>query len=104
MDLLESIEGILRQRISRAALDTTKSYIKVQRTQGGVVEEPVGRFIRTYYMGSGDGMTVHWEFIKDNKTILINDEIWGTIDSHDLVRFKEDLSANDHSTQAKDSQ
>lgn len=104
MDLLESIEGILRQRVSRVSLDTTKSYIKVQRTQGGVVEEPVGRFIRTYCMGSGDGMTVHWEFIKDDKTILINDEMWGTIDGYNLVGFKEDPSANDPSTQAKDSQ
>lgn len=104
MDLLELIEGILKQRDSRAYLDTTKSYIKIQRTGAGVLEEPVGRFVRSYCMGSGDGMTVHWEFIKDNKTIVINDERLGPIDGYNMVEFKEDPNANDQCTQAKDSQ
>jgi len=104
MDLLQSIEGILRQQNSSTHLDTTKSYIKVQRTEAGVVEEPVGRFVRSYCMGSGDGMTLHWEFIKDDKTIVIDDERWGPIDGSNMVGFKEDTSTNDPSTQAKGSQ
>jgi hypothetical protein len=104
MDLLQSIEGIFIQRNSRAYLDTTKSYIKVQRTKAGILEEPVGRFVRSYCMGSGDGMTLHWEFIKDDKTIVIDDQRWGPIDGSTMVEFKEDPSANDPSTQAKGSQ
>jgi len=55
-------------------------------------------------MGSGDGMTLHWEFIKDDKTIVIDDQRWGPIDGSTMVGFKEDTSTNDPSTQAKGSQ
>ena len=103
MDLLQSIEGILRQQNSRTHLDTTKSYIKVQRTEAGILEERVGRFVRSYCMGSGDGMTLHWEFIKDDKTIVIDDQRWGPINGSTMVEFKEDTSANDLSTHTKDS-
>ena len=74
-------------RASRMNLDTTKSYIKVQTVAGKRVEEVVGQFVRSYRMGSGDGMTVHWEFIKDGKTIRVDDEMWGSLAGTELVGF-----------------
>jgi hypothetical protein len=40
-------------------------------------------------MGSGDGMTLHWEFIKDGNTIRVDDEMWGSLAGTELVGFVE---------------
>ena len=71
-------------------LDDKKSYIKVVKKGQMTIEEPVGRFVRAYRMGSGDGMTAHWEFIKDGQTIVVDDEMWGSLDGAALVGFKEE--------------
>lgn len=69
----------MEKRASRGDLDPTKKYIKIQRVNGTEVREEVGQFVRSYRMGSGDGMTLHWEFIKDGKIIRIDDEMWGSV-------------------------
>lgn len=80
---------VLEKRVSRANLDTSKSYIKVQRVNGVEVREEIGQFVKAYRMGSGDGMTLHWEFIKDGKTIHVDDEMWGSVAGTELVGFVE---------------
>jgi hypothetical protein len=88
---LPSIENMLTSRISRMNLDTTKEYIKVQNLNGNIVETKVGLFVRSYYMGSGDGMTVHWEFELDGKVTTIDDNMWGSIRGDELIGFKEHI-------------
>lgn len=86
---MEAIQSLLTARASRGNLDTTKTYIKVQTVGGKRQEEEVGQFVKSYRMGSGDGMTLHWEFIKDGKTIRVDDEMWGRGDGIGLVGFVE---------------
>ena len=86
---LPAIEKLLEARWARGDLDTKKSYIKVQRKGNDLIEVPVGRFVRSYRMGSGDGMTIHWEFEKDGIVSRINDEMWGSVDGSELLGFKE---------------
>ena len=80
---------ILNQRISRLNLDTAKNYEKVQLVNGVQTITLVGRFVRAYRMGSGDGMTAHWEFELDGNKITVDDEMWGTIGGQELVGFRE---------------
>jgi hypothetical protein len=84
---METVNALMMKRASRANLDTTKKYIKVQNVGGKRVEEEVGQFIRSYRMGSGDGMTLHWEFIKDGQIIRIDDEMWGSVGGQELLGF-----------------
>jgi len=76
-------------RVDRANLDTTKSYIRVRTVNGVVTETPVGFFVRSYRMGSGDGMTVHWEFNLNGTLTTENDEMWGSVAGTELTWFKE---------------
>lgn len=78
------IYEVLTQRASRTELDTTKYYEKVHNT----TKEYVGKFIRSYTMGSGDGMTVHWEFNNNGKIITVNDELWGSLSGNELIGFR----------------
>jgi hypothetical protein len=84
---MEAITAVLSSRMSRANLDTKKSYIKVQNVGGKRVEEEVGQFVRSYRMGSGDGMTLHWEFLKNGQIIRIDDEMWGSVGGQELLGF-----------------
>lgn len=84
MDIMDTI----RQRCQRGDLDTSKSYVKVQIVGGLLKEEEVGRFVRSYRMGSGDGMTLHWEFVKDGVKIIVDDEMWGDVSGEALIRFR----------------
>ncbi len=86
---MEEIMKRLTERASRGDLDTGKIYMKVQNVGGKRVEEEVGQFIKSYRMGSGDGMTLHWEFMKDGKVIRVDDEMWGSVDGSGLVSFVE---------------
>jgi hypothetical protein len=88
MDLITSLLQTLQSRCSRDDLDTSKQYIMVKKVDGKVVEEEVGYFVKCYQMGSGDGMTLHWEFLKNGITIHIQDDMWGTIDGTELIGFK----------------
>jgi hypothetical protein len=87
----EFVETVMMPRINRMNLDTTKTYIKVQKKDGALVEEEVGLFVKSYRMGSGDGMTIHWEFLKDNVIVRIDDEMWGSISGAELIGFKEKI-------------
>jgi hypothetical protein len=87
---MESIELVMSSRISRLNLDPAKSYTKIVKKGDMTIEEPVGRFVRAYTMGSGDGMTAHWEFIKDDVKIVVDDEMWGPLNGASLIGFRED--------------
>ena len=88
--LLETAEARIINRIARANLETSKSYIKVQKVDGKDVETKVGRFIRSYCMGSGDGMNFHWEFNLDGNITTEQDEAFGSVSCEELAWFKED--------------
>jgi hypothetical protein len=88
--LLEIAEARIINRIARANLETSKSYIKVQKVDGKDVETKVGRFIRSYYIGSGDGMTFLWEFNLDGNIITEQDTAFGSVSGEELLWFKED--------------
>ena len=85
---MEAITALLQSRCSRSNLDTTKEYIMVKKVNGKVEELDVGMFVKSYYMGSGDGMTLHWEFLKNGVTIRIDDEMWGSLSGSELTGFK----------------
>jgi hypothetical protein len=85
---MSTIEQTMKSRISRANLDTTKYYIKIYKLGGATVEEEVGRFLKSYTMGSGDGMTLHWEFELNGKIRRIDDEMWGSVSGAELVGFR----------------
>lgn len=80
---------MLSSRISRLNLDPAKSYMKVMKKGEMTIEEPVGRFVRAYTMGSGDGMTAHWEFNNDGVKIIVDDELWGPLDGSSFIGFRE---------------
>lgn len=76
------------KRSQRGDLDTSKSYVKLQIVGGLLKEEEVGRFVKSYRMGSGDGMTLHWEFVKDGVKIVVDDEMWGSVSGEGLIGFR----------------
>ena len=80
---------MMQARINRANLDPTKSYIKVQKVNGVTIQKAVGQFMRSYRMGSGDGMTLHWEFNLDGVITTENDEMWGSVSGSELTWFVE---------------
>jgi hypothetical protein len=79
---------IMYKRSQRGNLDTSKFYVKVQIVGGVSKEEEVGQFVRSYRMGSGDGMTLHWEFVKDGVKIVVDDEMWGSVSGEELIGFR----------------
>jgi len=85
---MEDIERILDTRICRMNLDTNVCYEKIRTVKGEQITECVGIFIRVYRMGSGDGMTVHWEFNKDGTIIRVDDEMWGSVAGSELIGFR----------------
>jgi hypothetical protein len=78
-------EQMMKNRISRANLDSKLCYAKVKK---GLPEEYVGRFVRSYSMGSGNGKTLHWEFDNKGKKITIDDEMWGSVNGNELIGFR----------------
>ena len=77
----------METRVSRTQLKEGKEYYKIHKG----VKEYVGKFIRSYYMGSGDGTTVHVEFELDGKKICVNDDMWVSVSGEELVYFEEVL-------------
>lgn len=75
----------LTSRASRLNLDTTKHYFVVHG--GGSEPVYVGQFVRSYRMGSGDGMTAHWEFTNEGKVTRVDDEMWGSLSGAELLGF-----------------
>ena len=80
---------MMESRISRVNLDVTKSYTKVKLVNNTLVKEYVGRFVRTYRMGSGDGMTVHMEFNNNGQIKRVDEEMWGSVGGYELSYFIE---------------
>jgi hypothetical protein len=91
MDLTtkNAFKVFLQPRIDRVNLDTKKCYTRVHKVNGSQTQTYVGQFVRSYTMGSGDGMTVHLEF-NDNGTITtIGEEMWGSVSGDELSHFIE---------------
>ena len=86
---MEIIEALLKSRVSRTQLDTTKSYTRI-RTVGGKEERTfVGTFVRTYTTGSGDGMTSNLEFNNNGSITTISEDMWGSVNGDELSCFIE---------------
>jgi hypothetical protein len=83
------MDVMMQGRLDRANLDPTKSYMRLQKINGVVIQKPVGRFVRSYRMGSGDGMTLHWEFNLDGVITVEEDAMWGTLSGSELTWFVE---------------
>ena len=77
----------MESRISRTELIVGNEYYKNKMVKGTLIKEYVGKYIRTYWMGSGDGMTVHLEFEKDGVKVTVDDEMWGSVSGHELAYF-----------------
>jgi hypothetical protein len=45
-------------------------------------------------MGSGDGMTLHWEFNLDGVITTEDNEMWGSVSGSELAWFIEDPVKN----------
>jgi hypothetical protein len=84
---MDYINKLLERRAQRGNLDTTKIYYKIQKVGADYKREEVGQFVRSYTMGSGDGGTIHWEFIKNGATIRVDDDLWGSLEGTELVGF-----------------
>jgi len=84
----QSIGNMMNSRISRAMLQVGLQYIMIKEVNGVTTEEDVGTFMRSYRMGSGDGMTVHWEFNNGGKVTRIDDAMWGSVSGKELTHFR----------------
>jgi len=84
----------MEKRCNRANLTVGVSYTKCQKVGGVMRYTDVGRFVRSYRMGSGDGMTIHWEFDLDGKITTEDDEMWGSVDGEELVYYTVMTSAS----------
>lgn len=86
---MESIDTVLKKRISRMNLHINTTYEKITNTKDVETVILVGKFIRSYTMGSGDGTTAHWEFVLNGQIITVNDQMWGSVSGEGLVGFRE---------------
>ena len=89
MDVAKAFEALLQPRIDRVNLDTKKCYLRIRKVDGKQVQTYVGQFVRSYTMGSGDGMTVHLEFNDAGTITTIGEEMWGSVSGDDLSHFIE---------------
>ena len=84
----QKVNDIMMSRLSRGMLQTGFQYIMTKEVNGVTTEEDVGTFMRSYRMGSGDGMTVYWEFNNGNKVTTIGDQMWGSLSGKELTYFR----------------
>lgn len=82
---MEALGQLMNQRFSRADLKVGTPYYAHRNN----IQTYVGTFVRSYRMGSGDGMTIHAEFLCRGKPIHIDDEMWGNLDADQLTWFTE---------------
>ena len=90
---MQALENLLKTRYERANLDMNKCYDKIQRVGGTETITYVGQFVTSYRMGSGDGMSIHWEFNNNGKVVRVDDDMWGSIGGEELAGFRVALSA-----------
>jgi hypothetical protein len=86
---IKQMESVLEKRCTRATLDTTKNYIQVRTVDKKETRVYVGTFVRSYCMGSGDGMTVHIEFNDNGRITRVDEEMWGSLSGEELSYFIE---------------
>lgn len=86
---VKQMESVLEKRYTRATLDTTKNYIQVRTVNKKETRVYVGTFVRSYRMGSGDGMTVHMEFNDAGRITRVDEEMWGSVSGEELSYFVE---------------
>ena len=79
----------MEKRIYRTQLDTSKSYYQKRIINGKMTQTYVGKFVKTYRMGSGDGMTVHMEFDNFGTRIIVDEAMWGSLYGDELSYFTE---------------
>lgn len=84
----QKVNDIMMSRLSRGMLQTGFQYIMTKEVKGVTTEEDVGTFMRSYTMGSGDGMTVYWEFNNGGKVTTIGDQMWGSLSGKELTYFR----------------
>lgn len=84
----QKVNDIMMSRLSRGMLQTGFQYIMSKEVKGVTTEEDVGTFMRSYRMGSGDGMTVYWEFNNGGKITTIGDQMWGSVSGKELTYFR----------------
>jgi len=84
----QRVNDMMTSRLSRGMLQVGLQYIMTKEVNGVMTEEDVGTFMRSYRTGSGDGMTVHWEFNNGGKVTAISDEMWGSIRGKELTYFR----------------
>jgi hypothetical protein len=80
---------ILKPCIQRVNLDPSKHYFHVRYVRDSEIQTYVGRFVRAFTMGSGDGMTIHVEFMDNGKKTVIDEEMWGSVGGQELSYFLE---------------
>ena len=85
---MSGVESLMQTRVNRLNLDDTKFYEKIVKTEKGTQFIYLGRFVRSYRMGSGDGMTAHWDFDNDGTLTTVDDELWGSIGGNELIGFR----------------
>jgi hypothetical protein len=85
---MEAFENLLKVRYERGNLDVTKHYEKVQNVGGIETITYLGQFVRSYSMGSGDGMTLLLEFNNNGMVTRACDQMWGSISGAELVYFR----------------
>lgn len=83
------MNSFMEKRISRTQLDTTKSYYHKRMIDGKLTQTYVGKFVQTYMMGSGDGMSVHMEFNNFGLIVTVDEDMWGSLLGKELSYFTE---------------
>jgi hypothetical protein len=79
---------LLKPKLERLNLSTEGTYDMVKTVKGVQQVRRVGKFVGVYRMGSGDGMTVQWEFNLDGQKIVVEDDMWGSVSGSELVCFR----------------
>ena len=86
----ELFTTLLQPRIDRTNLDTNKCYTRVRKVKGVEERTYVGMFVRSYRMGSGDGMQLYIEFNDSGRVTTISEDMWGSVSGDELSYFVED--------------
>lgn len=92
-DILDQIQidvdAMMYKRVERTQLKPGYQYVRVHFGK----TEFVGEFQRSYTSGSGDGMTIHYEFSWNGYTYTIHDDMWGSVSGDELMHFYENPTA-----------
>jgi len=72
-------------RYNRGNLVPGKEYYKIHNREKSFA----GTFVRLVRSGSGDGMTISVEFLLNDKTYYVDEEMWGSLNGSELTYFVE---------------